>query len=203
MTRRLLTISACAAIAAAGVLAAAAGSHAQGQAAARYTADGKLEFPKDYRTWIYLSTGLDMSYLPLPASMMGHHMFDSVFVDPASYAAFEKTGTWPDGAVFVLEVRGAQEKGSINTSGQYQSTVVMGRETHVKDKRFASGWAFFPFGTGEGPAPALPQGSDCNKCHEAHGAVDTTMVQFYPTLLPVAQAHKTLSAAYLAEEKSR
>ncbi|MBW8814598.1 MAG: cytochrome P460 family protein [Caulobacterales bacterium] len=203
MKRRLLTISACGALAVAVAFLAAAGSQAQAPGAARYTADGKLEFPKDYRTWIYLSTGLDMSYLPLPASMMGHHMFDSVFVDPASYAAFQKTGTWPDGAVFVLEVRGAQDKGSINKSGQYQTTTVMGRETHVKDKRFASGWAFFPFGTGEGPAAALPQASDCNKCHEAHGAVDTTMVQFYPTLLPIAEAKKTFSAAYLAEEKAR
>ncbi len=27
-----------------------------------FTSDGKLEFPANYREWIYLSTGLDMSY---------------------------------------------------------------------------------------------------------------------------------------------
>ena len=77
---------------------------------------------------------------------------------------------------------------------------VMGREAHVKDTaRFKSGWAFFP-ANGAAPAPALPQTSVCNQCHEAHGAVDTTFVQFYPTLLPKAAEMKTFSAAYLAEE---
>ena len=47
---------------------------------------------------------------------------------------------------------------------------------------------------------ALPQTSGCNTCHEQHGAVDTTFVQFYPTLLPTALERKTMSAAYLAEE---
>jgi hypothetical protein len=30
--------------------------------------------------------------------------------------------------------------------------------------------------------------------------VDTTFVQFYPTLLPIAKAKRTLSASYLKEE---
>jgi hypothetical protein len=42
--------------------------------------------------------------------------------------------------------------------------------------------------------------ADCYSCHQAHGAVDTTFVQFYPTLLPIAQEKKTLSASYLADE---
>jgi len=47
-------------------------SHAQApKPAASFTADGKLEFPKDYRTWIYLSSGLDMTYGP-NAPMAGH-----------------------------------------------------------------------------------------------------------------------------------
>jgi hypothetical protein len=32
--------------------------------------------------------------------------------------------------------------------------------------------------------------------------VDTTFVQFYPTLLPIAQAKKTLSVGYIAEQKA-
>jgi hypothetical protein len=37
----------------------------------------------------------------------------------------------------------------------------------------------------------------------AHAAVDTTFVQFYPTLLPVATAKGTLSKAFLDEEAAR
>ena len=139
---------------------------------------------------------MDMAYAEGPPP--SQHTFDSVFVDPASYAVFQKTGTWPDKTIMVLEVRKGQGRGSINKNGQFQTERV-GAEVHVKDTaRFKSGWAFFP--SGSGPTAALSQTSSCNVCHEQHGAVDTTFVQFYPTLLPKAQEMKTLSAAYLAEE---
>ena len=166
--------------------------------AAVFTADGKMQYPKDYRTWVYLSTGMDMAYVENDG-MAGHHMFDNVFVDRASYDGFQKTGHWPEGTTFMLEVRLGQGQGSINKKGQFQTTV-LAREAHVKDKRFKSGWAFFGF-NGEGPGTVQAQDSQCNQCHEQHGAVDTTFVQFYPTLLPVAKAKNTFSAAYLAEEK--
>ena len=60
-----------------------------------------------------------MSYDP-PMQMGGHHMFDNVFVNPAAYHAFVKTGTWPDHTMLVLEGRDARGKGSINQSGNYQ-----------------------------------------------------------------------------------
>ncbi len=158
-----------------------------------YSADGKLVFPADYRTWVYLSTGVDMAYVDGPPP--SQHTFDSVFVDPASYAGFQKTGTWPDKTVMILEVRKGQSRGSISKAGVFQTDRI-GFEAHVKDvTRFKSGWAFF-----SGSGVALPQDSACNKCHEQHGAVDTTFVQFYPTLLPKAKEMKTFSAAYLAEE---
>jgi hypothetical protein len=181
----------------------AGGALSQAQApkpAAVFTADGKLEYPKDYRTWVFLSSGVDMSYSEAAMAMAGdNHAFDNVFVDRAAYDGFQKTGQWAEGSVFVLEVRRGETKGSINKRGQFQ-TGVLGREVHVKDKRFKSGWAFFGF-NGEGPGRELPQTSDCNQCHEKHGAVDTTFVQFYPTLLPVAKARNTFSEAYLADEK--
>jgi hypothetical protein len=199
MQSRLRIASAALAIAGATGLIAATVSHAASAApAAVYTADGKLVFPKDYRTWVYLSSGMDMAYVEGAAS--DQHLFDSVFVDPASYASFQKTGIWPDKTVMVLEVRKGQGRGSINKRGVFQTDKV-GSEVHVKDvARFKSGWAFFP--SGPGPTAALSQTSQCNVCHEQHGAVDTTFVQFYPTLLPKAQEMKTLSAAYLAEEAS-
>ena len=54
----------------------------------------------------------------------------------------------------------------------------------------------------EAPGNELPQTSDCNVCHQDHGAVDTTFVQFYPTLMPIAKAKGTLSDKYVAEEKA-
>ena len=161
-----------------------------------YTADGHLKMPKNYRQWVYLTTGFDMSYNP--DMSMGHHMFDNVFVDPASYKAFLETGTWPDKTTLVLEQR-MGKTGSINKLGNYQDTEIMGLEVHVKDaSRFPGKWAFFGF-DGDKPGDLFPPEAQCYKCHAAHAAVDTTFVQFYPTLLPIAKAKNTLSAGYLAE----
>jgi hypothetical protein len=160
-----------------------------------YTSDGQLKKPEDYRTWVYLSTGFDMSYAP-GAQGMDHHMFDNVFVNPESYESFLKTGTWPDKTMFALEVRMGQTKGSINQKGSYQGTDVMGMEVHVKDARLPGGWGFFGFGEGNKTAKITPADASCYSCHQQHGAVDTTFVQFYPTLLPIAQSKGTLSAVY-------
>jgi Cytochrome P460 len=162
-----------------------------------YTSDAQLKLPENYRQWVYLTSGFDMSYSP-EAAMAGHHMFDNVFVNPDSYKAFLKTGTWPDKTMLVLEVRNAEGRGSINQKGNYQSSV-MGLEVHVKDEaRFPGNWAFFGFDDSK-TAKMTPTSATCYSCHSEHAAVDTTFVQFYPTLLPIAKSKGTLSAAYLKE----
>ena len=168
-----------------------------------YTTDGKLIAPGDYREWVYLSSGLGMSYNP-KALASAEPMFDNTFVNPEAYRAFRNTGTWPDKTVIVLEVRGSSDKGSINQRGRFQSGDVQGLEVHVKDiTRFSGGWAFFSFDNGPAPATRIADTQACYACHSAHGAVDTTFVQFYPTLLPIAKQHATLSAAYLQDEAGR
>ena len=161
-----------------------------------YTAAGLLQLPGSYREWIFLSAGFDMSYRP--DMKMGHHMFDNVFVNPGAYRDFLRTGTWPDKTMLVLEIRRAQGKGSINVSGNYQDSDVVGVEVHVKDEaRFPGSWAFFAFG-GKSVAKMIDRTADCYSCHAQHAALDTTFVQFYPTLLPIAQSKGTLSPAWRA-----
>jgi hypothetical protein len=162
-----------------------------------YTSDGQLKLPERYREWMYLTSGFDMSYSP-EAMQMGHHMFDNVFVNPEAYKVFKETGTWPDKTMLVLEGRRAEGKGSINQAGNYQSIDVHGFEVHVKDARFPGKWAFFMF-MDKGPAKMIPQTEGCYSCHADHGAVDTTFVQFYPTLMPIAKDKGTLAAAYQKE----
>lgn len=163
-----------------------------------YTADGSLVFPAKYREWIYLTSGLDMSYSP--QANMGHSMFDNVFVNPEAYKAFVETGAWPDKTLLVLEVRVAGGNASINKSGHFQTGELMGQEVHVRDEsRFPGKWAFFGFDNSN-TAKMVPTSANCYSCHEQHGAVDTTFVQFYPTLLEIAKKKGTLSQAYLKEE---
>ena len=168
-----------------------------------YTADGNLKFPTNYREWVYLSSGVDMSYSP-NAMNMDHSTFDNVFANPEAYREFLETGTWPDKTMLVLEGRMAGTKGSINKNGHFQTGDVMALEVHLKDEaRFPAGkWAFFNVEDGV-TGKLLPKEMECYSCHEQHGAVDTTFVQFYPTLLGIAKKKNTLSAAYLKDETKK
>ena len=167
-----------------------------------YAANGDLLPLRNYREWIYLTSGIDMSYSP-NAQMPDHSSFDNVFVNPAAWRSFIATGTWPDKTVMILEVRGAKSKGSINQRGHFQDAEVTGFEVHVKDEaRFPGRGAFFDFDSPQRNGTLIPEKAPCYTCHAAHGAVDTTFVQFYPTLLPVAKAKGTLSAQFLKDEET-
>jgi hypothetical protein len=159
----------------------------------RFTSDGQLMRPENYREWVYLSSGLGMTYGTVQAAANAAHgeRFDNVFVTPQAYKAFLRTGVWPDGTMFILEVRTSTTRGSINRGGHYQEDVV-GVEAHVKDEaRFPDKWAFFDLGTSAPTAKPFAANSACQTCHSKNGAVDDTFVQFYPTLLPVARARHT------------
>ena len=162
----------------------------------RFTSDGQLIRPDNYREWIYLSSGLGMTYgvVQTVVNTVVGDRFDNVFVTPQAYKAFLQTGRWPDKTMFILEVRSSATKGSINRGGHYQEDVA-GLEAHVKDEaRFPNKWAFFDLGTSARAAKPLAANSDCQTCHAKGGAVDDTFVQFYPTLLPVAKAKGTFKS---------
>jgi hypothetical protein len=176
-----------------GLLASAALAQDGRPDAPRYTRDGDLIRPEDYREWVFLSGGLGMTYTePNAAKAARAPRFDNVFVNPTAYRAFLKTGTWPDKTVFILEVRGSGTSASINKGGHYQEAIV-GMEAHVKDEARFPGtkWGFFNLGTSGASGKPLPANSSCQTCHEAHGAVDQTFVQFYPTLIDIAKAKGT------------
>jgi hypothetical protein len=175
----------------------------------KYASDGQLLFPKEYREWVFLASGLDMSYDPKPRTD-GMHMFNNVFVNPAAYKVFQQTGHWPDGTELVLENRGAETGKSINVKGSTQSKELMGFEVHVLDSTHAEaqsggkpdGWEFYGFQNAVS-AKSIARPASCYSCHEAHAAVDTTFVQFYPTLMETAEKKQTLSSAYLKEISGR
>jgi hypothetical protein len=200
---------------AAAVLCAAVGLWAQSGAPARvtdgatFTAAGELVRPTGYREWVYLTSGLGMSYAPeaqaeAAAAAPGQArppVFDNVFVNRQSYRAFLESGRWPEGTMFILELRRGERHVSIDTGGQTQGAMV-GFEAAVKDSaRFAAtgGWAYFGFGRvnalTESARPNPPTAS-CYACHGEHTAVENTFVQFYPTLFEVAQRLGTVKPTY-------
>ena len=160
---------------------------AQSDRAPRYSKDGKLLLPADYREWIFLSSGLGMTYPDENAPK--NPLFDNVFVNPEAYRAFLKTGAWPDKTVLFKENRSAETKVSINRDGRVQTKVVS-FEANVKDGS-RGGWLFYAFRADATEGIQMPKTASCYSCHGKNGAVDTTFVQFYPTLIDTAKAKGT------------
>lgn len=159
-----------------------------------FTTDGKLRFPSNYREWIFLSSGSGMTYGP-SADPHGPPQFDNVFVNPSSYRAFLNSGKWPEQSIFVLEIRSAKSEGSINRGGRFQGSITAVEVLGKDNKRFGDtkGWGFFEYSGEERSAvDKQPKSASCYACHSANGAVEHTFVQFYPTLIPVAEKFKTL-----------
>lgn len=167
----------------------------------RFSASGALQRPSDYREWVYLTSGLGMTYGPTQPAAGEPRFFDNVFVNRESYRSFLQTGRWPDKTMFILEIRGAEQRASINNGGQTQGPRVLAIEAAVKDvARFRDGgWGYFDFGGGDAlksEVTALPTTERCYACHRDNTAVDNTFVQFYPTLMEVAQRMGTVKPTY-------
>jgi len=163
----------------------------------RFSAANELMRPTDFREWIFVTSGLGMTYNEAAAGAPARvPNFTNVYVNPSSYRSFLKSGQWPDKTIFILEIRASQSEGSINKGGNFQSELVA-IEASVKDSsRYPGKWAYFNFG-GRGAemkdkVDALPATASCYACHSSNAAVDNTFVQFYPTLLEVARAKNTL-----------
>jgi hypothetical protein len=155
----------------------------------RYGSDGQLMMPKDYREWVFLSSGYATTYDTEGAN--NPNLFHNVFVPQAAYHSFMKTGTWPDKTVMVLELRRSANHVSINRQGQVQ-TDVAAIEVHVKDasrSKETGGWGFYGFTPTATTGKPFPRTADCFTCHQNNGATDTTFVQFYPTVIDAAKAH--------------
>src|SRR5687767_8163021 len=66
-----------------------------------FNAAGELQRPADYREWVFLSSGIGMTYGPEQPAAGRPPFFDNVFVTREAYRAFMSTGTWPDQTMFI------------------------------------------------------------------------------------------------------
>ena len=179
---------------------------AQQPVAPAFTSAGQLVRPLDYRSWVFVTSGLGMTYGPAKPAEGQPPLFDNVFVTRDAYDEFLRSGTWPDKTMFILEGRRAEANVSINNGGHTQGQMAF-MEAAVKDTaRFKNtgGWGYFSFDSRGGlveSAAALPPTASCYACHSANTAVDNTFVQFYPELFAVAKARGTVKATYDPNKK--
>jgi hypothetical protein len=154
-----------------------------------YTSAGELKLPPDYRQWVFLSSGIGMDYSKEPSA---HPIFDNVFVNPPAYAAFMKTGTWPDKTILVKENRVSSDD-PLSKGGKVQTSVAS-REIHIKDASHG-GWLFYTYGADSQSAKPFAKQEVCTGCHGKNAATDTTFVQYYPTLVDAAKQHNNFREA--------
>jgi hypothetical protein len=156
-----------------------------------FTADGKLKQPVGYRKWVHVGTPLT------PKELNDDEIseFHAVYIDPESFAHYEKTGKFRDGTVMVKEFSGVGSKEAVSGKGYFMGEFT-GLEFSIKDsKRFKDepgNWAYFNFGTkyplkAEAPKEAA---ASCNECHRDNAKKDWVFSQYYPVLRAAAPRSK-------------
>lgn len=150
-----------------------------------FDADGAMLRPAGYREWIYAGTPLTPNDLndgeaPFPE-------FHTVYIAPDAWAAYQRTGRFPDGTCMVKELISVGSKQASSGNGYFMGEFI-GLEVAMKDsKRFhdqPGHWSYFSFGH-EYPLAekARPQRVvSCNACHQATAAEDFVFTQYYPVL---------------------
>ncbi len=168
---------------------------------AKFDSGGNLLRPEGYREWVFVGT-------PLTPNDMNNGMapfpeFHAVYIDPASWAHYKKTGKFRDGTVLIKELISVGSKQATSGVGYFMGEY-LGLEAAVKSKaRFPDepgNWAYHSFTTPGSPmeggetrkkihagaplkdkAKAFPT-AVCAGCHVASAEEDMVFTQFYPVL---------------------
>ena len=162
-------------------------------AVVEFTPDGKLKQPVGYRKWVHVGTPVTPKDMNDGDESISE--FHAVYMDPESFAHYEKTGKFRDGTVMVKEFSGVGSKEAVSGNGYFMGEFT-GLEFSIKDsKRFKDepgNWAYFNFGTkyplkAEAPKEAA---ASCNECHQDNAETDWVFSQFYPVLRAAAPRSK-------------
>jgi hypothetical protein len=146
-------------------------------AAPAFDKEGKLVIPADRLSWPVVGVTYALSY----EGDVGGQTFNTVRMDPKSYAAYLKTGAFPKGTMLDLEIRRNAGEIGFARDGHVQGAAV-GGSVHVKDEKAGPGaWTFYGF-TPDGKGRPIPREANCYSCHEEHAAKDTAFTQYYPAL---------------------
>lgn len=189
-TRAALGAAIAAAIAGCTMIAAEAQMVSKGGAVV--TATNETSIPEGYRKWVFI--GAPLTPNGLNGGAAGFPEFHHVYVEPAAFAEYERTGEFPEGTTIVKELvllkPGDHPDGSLDAaSGRgFFAHGFNGIDMMVKDTaRFAetNGWGFFNFGHHAPPyaevAAAAPN-EECAFCHTANATHDMVFTTYYPIL---------------------
>jgi hypothetical protein len=157
--------------------------------AAQFEGKDTLRRPERYREWVFVGSSQGLRYNEKDDQQQSDKLeFKNVYINPAAYRAYLKTGKFPEGTILMLETASAAIKAEPGLRGSYQKEFTS-LSAAVKDSlRFGDGWAYFSFSAGPGKLTAtarpFPKAA-CFDCHHQKGADDNVFTQFYPVLRQV------------------
>jgi hypothetical protein len=159
-----------------------------------FTADGKLKQPVGYRKWVYIGTPVTPN--DMNDGEASFPEFHEVYMDPESFAHYEKTGKFRDGTVLVKELSSVGSKEAPSGKGYFQGEFT-GLEAAIKDsKRFKDepGYtAYFSFGHKYPLKTEVAKNAvaSCNQCHQDNAKeTDWVFSKYYPVLRAAAPHSK-------------
>jgi hypothetical protein len=160
-----------------------------------------------YRNWVFVGepvTPNDMNdgNAPFPE-------FHSVYIDPESYAHYERTGEFRDGTILVKELVSVGSKAAVSGKGYFMGDFI-GLEATVKSQEHFPNepghWAYFSFSN---PGGALKDSTEafptesCNVCHQGNAGDDFVFTQYYPVLRSAAGDQTASSSAGATESNDQ
>lgn len=149
--------------------------------------EGDLIRPTNYRSWVYVGTPLTPN--DMNNGKAAFPEFHNVYIDPASYAHYKKTGTWREGTILIKELVSVGSKAAVSGNGYFMGDFI-GLEATIKSKKHfpnePGNWAYYSFtNPKEGTLAATGKAfktKQCNGCHNASAADDFVFTQYYPVL---------------------
>lgn len=152
----------------------------------RYAKDGKVLRPEGWRKWIFV--GAPVTPNDMNDGEAAFQEFHVTYMEPESFATFERTGKFPNGTQIVKEMVLVGAKEASSGSGYFMGNYY-GLELTVKDteryKDEPGGWAYYSFGHKKPPyntTAEMEDAASCNACHEGNAETDWVFTQYYPVL---------------------
>jgi hypothetical protein len=154
--------------------------------AASFDPQGNLTLPAGYRQWVFI--GAPVTPNDMNGGKAAFPEFHHVYIDPASFQQYQKSGTFRDGTVLVKELASVGAKKGASGNGYFPGELG-GLAVAVKSSaRFPNepgNWGYFDFSGEKGAlkptARAFPT-ETCTPCHKANAAQDMVFTQYYPVL---------------------
>ncbi len=131
------------------------------------------QYPKNFRLWTHVGTGVILPGGPIPENEQGMH---HVFANQKAVDGYS-SGNFADGSVLVYELREARQQNGIIFEGDRRRVDVMIKDSNLYKN--TGGWRFERFMANDQSEDAVhDSGVSCFECHKkanAHGFVISQM----------------------------